>query len=208
MSLRLVPALVLVIGAVLPMSAVDIDVRLSLGSAAMVDEIDVDGQGTSSLVDETSGAGSLTGHVFFGDGLIGFMVGGGFRAAVHAGDQEAGGTLFGGQAADLTYTGKAVLLEAGVTINPLPLWRIELRPQIALGRGEVEIDVVGNNVKGEAGDYTVYGGMIGNYLQIGWFEIGVDLGYESFTGESEIPGSNTESKGEGFVAQLGLGLIF
>lgn len=207
MTSRLIPSLILLAAASAPLAALDIDVRLTAGTAAVIDEVEASGT-TQNLEEENSASGSLTAHVFLGDGLLGLMVGGGFRAAVHAGDQSESGTFFPGGQADVTYTGKALLLEAGLTIKPTPMWRIELRPQLTVGQGEIEIDVSGDNITGDAGDYVAIGGVVGNYLRFDWFEIGLDLGFESFAGKSEVSGTEIESTGEGFFAQLGVGVIF
>ena len=50
--------------------------------------------------------------------------------------------------------------------------------------------------------------MVGNFVRFDWFEIGVDLGYESMTGDSRVQGTDTTSNGAGIIAQLGVGVLF
>lgn len=207
MSLHPISSLILLSAVALSASAAEFDIRLTAGTAAVIDDVEISGSGTQDLEEEVSGSGSLTAHAFFGDGLIGFMVGGGFKAAVHAGDQASTGLLGNGQV-DVTYESKSLLLEAGLTIRPLQWWRIELRPQLALGQGKVEADTSGSNAEGESGDYVSVGFVVGNFVRFDWFEIGVDLGYESMTGDSRVQGTDTTSNGAGIIAQLGVGVLF
>lgn len=205
--MRSLTSLVLLMAAALPVSAVEFDVRLTAGTAAVIDELEVDGVGGQDIEADVSGSGSLTAHAFFGDGLLGFMVGGGLRAAAYAGEQQSAGS-FPADGAELTYETMALQVEAGLTIRPFPRWRIEARPQIAVGQGELEVEVDGDTQTGDAGDYLSVSGVIGNYLRFNWFEIGLDLAYESFSGKSEIAGAGTETTGEGITVQLGIGVVF
>lgn len=193
----------LLAAAVVPVSAAEFDIRLTAGAGAELSE-GKDSSGTEELSGDGGLGGSLTAHVFVGDGLLGFMAGGGFKVGVHAADEPNGS----GGTDDYTYTGMGVLLEAGLTLKPTPIWRVELRPQVTIGQGELEIDVSGTNTVGDKGDYLAYGIVLGNYLRFDWFEIGIDVGYESFSGKSDIAGEEVEGTGDGFIGQLGLGIIF
>lgn len=203
MKSRTITSFILLAAVAVPASAADFDIRLTAGAGAELSEAK-SSAGTTTLGEDGGLGGSLTAHVFLGEGLVGFMAGGGFKVGVHAADEPNGS----GGTDNYTYTGMGVLLEAGLTIKPTPIWRVELRPQVTIGQGEVEIDVTGTNTVGDKGDYLAYGIVVGNYLRFDWFEIGIDLGYESFSGKSDIAGTEVEGTGDGFIAQLGLGIIF
>lgn len=156
----------------------DFSVRISLGSAPGVDEVEFDGGDTVALSDEGGGRLEvLAVKRFWGknESKVGGTFGGGLFFGGNSGKDNVGDTV------DLSVFG--VMIQGGVAVKAGDRVVLEFGPYLGVGIAENEV----TGFSSGTGAYGLFGVKGGVFVLLGErFELGLELGYEGFAQSQEF----------------------
>jgi hypothetical protein len=182
------------------------DLRLKFGSAAQIDKLtengvsyDLNGEASSNVQIEVD-------TVMYGQSNVGLLLGAGLFARKHSGSSK-----FQSQNT-IDYNAAGISLDVGVGIKANDHLHFEGKIELGLGAGNGKITVPGQSVGStEAGGYASISLIAGAYYAFSkpGFQIGLELGAQSFSGNFKYEGSFDETvDGSGATANLVLGYRF
>ncbi|MCF7816986.1 MAG: hypothetical protein K9M54_03800 [Kiritimatiellales bacterium] len=155
----------------------DFGIRVSLGNAPGVEELEVDGAGTASLEDD--GGGQLEILVvkrFWGanESTIGGVLGGGVFFTENRGKDGID---------EVNLSAIGAMIQGGVAAKAGDILIFEITPFVGLGVAEQEI----TGMTDGRGGYVMYGIKGGAFVLLGSnVEIGLEVGYEGFANDVEF----------------------
>jgi hypothetical protein len=184
-------------------SATVADLRVKLGSAAQLDKV-------SSTNVSATGAGEASGNFqiegnwgMYGQSNVGLILSVGLFSRKHS------GTI---QTASIDYNAAGLSAGVGIGIKPSDNFHFEGKLEIGIGQGKPNVSLPGYNLPAyDSGQYTSASIILGAYYTVSkpGFQIGLELGSQSFIGNYSFPGSSdTKAEGTSGTANIVLGYRF
>lgn len=185
------------------MKSNELELRMSLGNAPGVEELDLDGAGTSSLDDDGGGElDFLVVNRFWAseDAPVCGVLGGGIFFAGHSG-------TVGSNKVDLSAFG--LMAQGGLAARAADFVVFEFGPYLGIGVAEQEITGFSDG----RGAYVMYGLKGGAFFSLGSnIELGLEVGYGGFANnvEFDVGGGLTQDgtfTGDGAKAAVVLSVV-
>ena len=170
----------------------DIPVRISYGNAAGMDEVEIFGETIESVEDDSNGRLEiLLVPRSWKKNDVGWMLGAGFFYAKHSGTVNAVNKI------EITALG--ALLQGSLAVKAGEAFVIELGPYLGFGLGEHEVTyVTSEDNYDDSGLYAFIGVKGGAFVLLhDNAELGVELGYETFSSEDILGGLKNSFSGSG-----------
>jgi hypothetical protein len=182
------------------------DLRLKFGSAAQINKLTENGVSADLNGESSSNVQIEVNTVMYGQSNAGLLLGAGLFARKHSGSSK-----FQSQN-KIDYDAAGVSLDIGIGIKANDHLHFEGKVELGLGGGNGKITAPGQSVGStEAGGYASFSLIAGAYYAFSkpGFQIGLELGAQSFSGNFKYEGSFDEKvEGSGATANLVLGYRF
>lgn len=185
-------------------SPLRLDLRLRLGGVAGIDE--TSGGGTTTDFDDSIGFAwqpqAILRHRL--GSHFGYAIGLGIFGNLHLGDRDNGVSGI-----DIAYAAAGMELSGGLFWEFTPRVHIEVMPFLQFGNGRLVVDVGGTETTGSREGYTAQGFNIGGFYTFRFgLLLGGTLGYQTFSGDSVLSGTETEASGDGITGAALVGYSF